>query len=80
MARIGVENSLGNIKQYLESQGHQVMEINEANLKNCDCCIISGQDENMMGMANTVTQAPVINADGMTAEQVLQAVQRTQQQ
>lgn len=80
MARIGVENSLGDIKQYLESQGHQVMEMNEANLKSCDCCVISGQDQNMMGMANAVTKAPVINADGMTAEEVLQEVQRTYQQ
>lgn len=76
MARIGVEDTLGNVKQYLESQGHQVVAMNEANMQNCDCCVISGQDQNMVGMADVVTKAPVINADGMTAAEVLEAVNR----
>ncbi|GEN34349.1 YkuS family protein [Aneurinibacillus danicus] len=76
MARIGVENTLSNVKQYLKSQGHQVMDMNESTMANCDCCVVSGQDNNMMGMANALTKAPVINADGMTAEEVLEAVNR----
>ncbi|ERI05564.1 YkuS family protein [Aneurinibacillus aneurinilyticus] len=76
MAKIGVENTLGDIKQYLESQGHQVVAMDEGNIQNCDCCVISGQDQNMMGIADVVTKAPVINADGMTAEEVLEAVNR----
>ena len=36
--------------------------------------MISGQDQNVMGIQNVVTQGSVINADGMTAEEVCQQV------
>jgi hypothetical protein len=80
MAKIGVENTLNNVKQYLESQGHQVVDLNESNLSGCDCCVISGMDSNMMGMADVLTKAPVIDAGGMTVEQVAEAVNRNLQQ
>ncbi|AMA74629.1 MULTISPECIES: YkuS family protein [Aneurinibacillus] len=76
MAKIAVENTLTDVKQYLESQGHQVVAMNEANIAGCDCCVVSGQDINLMGMADMLTKASVINAQGMTAEEVLEAVNR----
>ncbi|GIP38483.1 UPF0180 protein [Paenibacillus sp. J31TS4] len=73
MARIAVENSLGSVKQALEQNGHEVVSMENAS--GCDCCVVSGMDQNMMGMAEVTTQASVINAEGMTAEDVVQAVQ-----
>lgn len=78
MARIAVENSLGNIKDALRNSGHEVMDISD-NLDACDCCVISGEDKNMMGMADRATQASVINAQGMTEDEVVQRVSQSLQ-
>lgn len=74
MAKIAVENSLSDVRQQLESSGHQVVSMDAESLQGCDCCVISGQDKNMMGIAETATQASVINAQGMSADEVVQQV------
>ncbi|HEX7055944.1 MAG TPA: YkuS family protein [Bacilli bacterium] len=74
MARIAVEQSLGEITQALVNQGHEVVALNAGNASNCQCCVISGLDQNMMGISDTITQAPVINARGMSAEEVARQV------
>lgn len=75
MARIGVEQSLSNIKETLRSEGHEVFDLDQNNAMDCDYCVISGQDKNMMGIAETVTKASVINAQGMTAQEVAGQIQ-----
>jgi hypothetical protein len=72
MAKIALENSLGHMRDFLQNSGHEVTDMN--NLRDCDCCVISGIDENMMGQHDTETQASVINANGMSDQEVLQAV------
>jgi putative N-acetylmannosamine-6-phosphate epimerase len=74
MARIGVENSLSDVKQALQRNGHDVVSLDASNAAQCDCCVISGQDKDMMGMADIATQASVINAQGMTSDQVLHEI------
>lgn len=77
MAKIAVENSLEDVKNALQQNGHEVVSMDSGNLQNCDCCVISGQDQNMMGMSETVTQASVINAQGMTADQIVERVNQS---
>jgi hypothetical protein len=78
MARIAVENSLSNVKDALQNNGHEVLQLDEQSLQSCDCCVISGQDQNVMGIANAETRASVINAQGLTTEEIIQQVnQRT---
>ena len=79
MAKIAVENSLTNVKQALHEKGHEVVPLAE-NMEACDCCVISGKDQNMMGIADRATRASVINANGMTAEQVAERVEQSLQQ
>ncbi|MEH7108418.1 YkuS family protein, partial [Bacillus sp. JJ1764] len=67
MARIGVEQSLTNIQQALKEKGYDVVELKqESDAQNCDCCVVTGLDSNVMGMHDTVTKSPVIDADGMS--------------
>ncbi|ANC76705.1 hypothetical protein ABID52_002491 [Fictibacillus halophilus] len=76
MARIGVEQSLSNVSDALRSKGHDVVELRqEQDANGCDCCVISGQDQNVMGIQNAVTQGSVLNAHGMSADEVCQAVE-----
>ena len=77
MATVGVESSLSDIRDALEGKGYQVKTLkNEEDAKDCDCCVISGGDMNVMGIEDVVTQGSVISTQGMTTEQVLQAVER----
>ncbi|MBS4216051.1 YkuS family protein [Neobacillus rhizophilus] len=76
MARVGVEQSLTNVQDALRAKGYDVIELKqESDAQNCDCCVVTGLDSNVMGMADTVTKAPVIDANGMSADEVCQAVE-----
>lgn len=46
-----------------------------ADAQGCDCCVVTGLDNNVQGIADTVTQAPVITASGMTAEEICSEVE-----
>ncbi|MES9683581.1 MULTISPECIES: YkuS family protein [Bacillaceae] len=76
MARIGVEQSLTNVQEALRSAGHDVVELKqESDANGCDCCVVTGLDSNVMGMQNVATQGSVIEASGLTADQVCQQVE-----
>ncbi|WP_088070920.1 YkuS family protein [Gottfriedia luciferensis] len=76
MARIGVEQSLTNVQDALRSAGHDVVELKqESDANGCDCCVVTGMDSNVMGMQNVATQGSVIEASGLTAEEVCQQVE-----
>lgn len=75
MARIGVEETLTQVKEALMEMGHEVVDLRtEEDAKNCDYCIISGQDKDVMGMQDALTDGRVINAQGYSAEEITQMV------
>ncbi|MGG3468864.1 YkuS family protein [Neobacillus pocheonensis] len=76
MAKIGVEQSLTNISQVLREKGYDVVDLKqESDAQNCDCCVVSGLDSNVMGMQDTTTKASVIDANGLSADEVCQQVE-----
>ncbi|TYR79875.1 YkuS family protein [Priestia megaterium] len=76
MAKIGVESSLSDVQAALQQMGHEVVQLrNESDAQGCDCCVVTGQDSNIMGISNAVTQGSVITASGLTAEEVCQQVE-----
>lgn len=76
--RIAVESGLSQLSQYLRDQGCEVVSMpsDQMAASGCNCCVISGVDQDMMGMQDTDSDQIVINADGMTAEEVYQSIQR----
>lgn len=74
-AKIAVEEQLQNVKEALKESGFKVVALKEGNMDNVQCCVISGQDDNVMGITDTLTEAPVINVRGMTAEEAVQRIQ-----
>ena len=75
MARIGVEPSLSNVKEALTEMGHEVIDLhNEEDASYCELAVISGQDKDMMGISNIITEGSVINAQGINANEVCQMV------
>ncbi|WP_047982158.1 YkuS family protein [Ornithinibacillus contaminans] len=75
MARIGVEQSLTDVKEALMEMGHEVIDLkSEADTAHCDCCVITGLDQDVMGMSNTSIAGPVISAEGQDAQAICQMV------
>jgi len=75
MARIAVEGTLTDVKTALMEMGHEIIDLHtEKDAEHCDCCVISGQDKDVMGVQNASIAGPVINADGQSAEDVCRMV------
>ncbi len=73
--KIAVEQDLSPVKNYLSGKGYNVecIDFNEqssANLQGFDAIVVTGQNSNFLGVNDTQTDAPVINADGLTPEEV----------
>ncbi|OEH93010.1 YkuS family protein, partial [Bacillus solimangrovi] len=61
----------------LQEKGYDIVQLKqEQDANECDCCVITGQDKNMMGMSTAVTKGAVIEARGMTADEICQAVEQ----
>jgi glutamine amidotransferase PdxT len=76
MSRIGVEESLTNIQEALREKGFDVVEIKqEADVKNVDCCVVTGLESNVMGISDTSLKASIIEANGLTADEVCREVE-----
>jgi glutamine amidotransferase PdxT len=62
--------------QALREKGHDVVELKqESDAQGCDCCVVTGGDSNVMGIQNAVTQGSVIEASGLSADEVCQQVE-----
>ncbi|GED66490.1 hypothetical protein BRE01_01920 [Brevibacillus reuszeri] len=74
MARVAVEHSLSEIRKMLCENGYDVVDLGNWQ-QVVDAIVITGQDINVLGDQNkTITSAPVINAEGMTVNEVFHAV------
>ncbi|MTI65940.1 MAG: YkuS family protein [Firmicutes bacterium] len=78
--RILVEDSLTNVKDVLLGQGYEVGKLSteKNNLEGYDAIVVSGQDKNFMGITNTVTKSPVIDARNKSAEDILNQINQLQ--
>ncbi|MCS1350552.1 YkuS family protein [Mechercharimyces sp. CAU 1602] len=73
--RVAVENGLSPVSELLKNQGFDVVEFSqELRSGDCDCCVISGMDKDMTGASDISTGVSVINARGMSPQDVLQEV------
>lgn len=68
---IAVEKSLSRLFDTLETQGYEVVELDKQNVEGVDAIVVSGADINLMNMQDTLTDVPVINATGKTADEIL---------
>lgn len=80
MKKIGVEKGLDSIGDYLSSQGYSVETLSEdlkSNVSKCnnlDVIITADYNTNMMGFSDTSTKTPIINASGLTQEEIKQMI------
>lgn len=75
MKNIGVEKGLGTVKDYLSNNGYKVQEIDTqmksgSSLSNFDALVVTGLDDNFMGIDDTSTKVPIFKAEGLSPEDV----------
>ncbi|QYR21909.1 YkuS family protein [Paenibacillus sp. sptzw28] len=81
MRKIAVENSLSHWKDSLQQNGYDVVDLDttqQTYVPDVLCYVITGQDKDVMGMADLQADLPVINAEGITEAELLEQIkQRT---
>ncbi len=82
MKHIAVDKDLTPIRTYLESKGYTV-ESFEGSAKNAykdhhnlDAVVVSGLNENLLGIENAEFKAMIIDARGKTPEEVEQQIEK----
>ncbi|HWK23645.1 MAG TPA: YkuS family protein [Ureibacillus sp.] len=74
---IGVEQSLSNVEAALKAKGYEVIQLrSEADAKNCDACVVTGQDDNVMGISDIAIKGSVIDASGLSADEICDRVEK----
>jgi hypothetical protein len=75
--RIAVEEGLSQVRDMLQNNGYEVVRLDPSQMREAAAIVISGGDKNMMGIETIQTGAPVINAEGLSAEEVFSQVNRS---
>lgn len=76
MKKIGVEVGLTNVSDFLQKEGFSVeilsesIDVNINKLIELDAIVTSGMDTDMLGISDTQTKSPVINANGLTPQEI----------
>lgn len=86
MKKIAVQKGLNPIKDYLSGEGYTVKEFdnrkkNAGNfLDRYDVVIVTGENQDIMGVEETITSTPIIDATGLTGEEVKNEIERSNKQ
>lgn len=74
--KVGIEPNLTQVKDYLENMGCDVSIINDnqANYNSFDAIVITGENDDFMGMEDTATDTVIIEAAGLTPQEVFDEI------
>ena len=67
--KIAIEPALSNVKSYLTENGYDVVSMT-SDLRGYDAIVVTGLSKNLLGIQDTETKAVVINADGLTPQEI----------
>lgn len=82
MKKVAVQKGLGPIRNHLENEGFKVKEFDNRKksaknyLNKFDAVVITGESKDFMGIEDSLTNASIVNADGMTPEDVSNEINR----
>lgn len=78
--KVAIEPGLTPVRDYLSNKGYRVETVDFSKehtkqMDKYDAFIVTGMNNNFLGVNDTNTRAVVIDASGMTAEQVFHELQ-----
>lgn len=71
MNKVAISGNLENVKAELKKQGYEVVELESNQWQDAKAVVVSGGDVNMMDIQTTLTNAPIIDASGKTAQEIV---------
>lgn len=74
---VAVDQALGNVDTLLRAEGYRVVPLS-SDLSQVEAVVVNGLAENLMGIEEIMTASTVIDASGLSAEQVLAQVKRSE--
>ncbi len=81
MQKIAVQRDLTPVKDYLTDLGYTVETVgfdvfSNAQDEDYDAIVVTGMNNDFLGLQDTATGAPVIDATGMTPEEIHEQIQQ----
>ena len=73
---VAVDRDLSRFGETLEAAGFRVVAAGDADVAEAEVVVLDGMDDQAMGMENREIPAPIVDAAGMTADQVVAAVRQ----
>ena len=78
--RVAVDDALRPVKEQLLAGGFDVVRLAGGVPGDVQAIVVNGLDDNLMGRQDIVSRVPIVNADGLTPEEVAAEVSRRIQQ
>jgi hypothetical protein len=77
---VAIENTLAPMKSFLSEKGYNVESVDFSKeytreMDKYDAVVVTGMNKNFMGVEDTTTRAVIIEAKGLTAEQVYNEIE-----
>ncbi|NLJ85181.1 MAG: YkuS family protein [Firmicutes bacterium] len=72
---IAVDDKMGSVKRALQDSGYDVQDLSRG-WEHAAAIVISGLDEDFLGIQDIVSKAPVIDASGKDVNEVVADVER----
>ena len=77
--KIAVENGLTPVMEYLSEKGYKVDGIDlsseyRKDIDKYDAIVVTGMNKDFLGVHDVVSKVPVIDASGLSAEQVYKSI------
>ncbi|HCJ11294.1 MAG TPA: hypothetical protein DHW14_09070 [Clostridiales bacterium] len=73
---VAVEDGLRPVAEALRERGYEVMTFTEGNLDQAEALVVSGQDDNLLGVHTRQVRGPVISAEGKTPVEIVRRVEK----
>jgi len=71
---VAVNEDLKGLKEALASRGYDVVGLEKGDMDKAGAVVISGMEQNLMGMEDIKSRVPVINAAGKTDEEIVRSI------
>ncbi len=75
-ALVALDRDLSRLGAALKAAGFRVVDADDADVGAADVVVLDGLDDHVMGIATTKVAAPIVDAAGRTADQVVAAVRQ----
>jgi hypothetical protein len=86
MKNIAVQKGLTQVVDHLTDAGFKVFEFDTRQkaskdfLRGFDAVVMTGMNDNIMGIENTNTKTPIVEARGLTPQEIQKTIERRLQQ